>query len=207
MNKLLLAVTSLTMVGSSFNVLATQVDSTHYRGNSVYAYCSGYISEECGGYKSVSISAAENVTHDGSGKPEKSTDGYMSFYYWDYCGYYYNEGYGPINISKFQVQGGQLNSAELEGNADIYSWYTGQTIPVTIDLSFVGTGDLYRGNYRDRYRDGNTTSMSSYNGSYREASVEGSVMMSGNNLFDNCDDYKYGEISNSKNGSKTVYHD
>jgi hypothetical protein len=201
MNKLLLAVTSLTMVGSSFNVLATEVENMHYRGNSVSAYCYSYDYEPyypwCSSYKNVSVWAAENVTHDGSGKPEKSTDGYVYAYYWNSCYYpYYEYVYEPINISKFQVQGGQLNSAELEGNTE----------SVTIDLSFVGIGDLYRGNYRDHYRYGNTSYMSRYNGSYREASVEGSVMRSGINLFDDCD-YEYGEISHSNNGWKAIYRD
>ena len=196
MNKLLLSVTSLTMVGSSFNALANEVDNIHYRGKSIYAYCRSDASAWCGGgYKYVSIWAAENVTHEGQGKPEKSQDGSV---------YVYCRGYsswsGTINISNFQIQGGQLNSAELEGNTDVYPW-------LTIDLSFEGVGDLEHENYREHYWDGSTAYIYRYRGSYREASAEGSVMTSsGDNLFDDCS-YKYGYISNSNNGEITIYHD
>lgn len=202
MKRLLLSVVSLVVTaGSTFNVMAAapQIDKMQYKGESVYTYFSEYIPHMsyCGVYLYGNVWAAKNVTHDVPGAPVKSNEGNVGLWFYDSCYWWsYYGGNAYIQDLSFNIR--SPKEATLSGYADIDLGYYG-TVRVALDLSFVGTGDVYRGMYTERSQYGNTTYRYRSNGSSSEASVTGSLMMDGTNLIANPDSIS-SSISDSKSG-------
>lgn len=109
-----------------------------------------------------------------------------------------------VPSSALDVNGG-LQSASLQATVDAFNWVTGTYEPVAIDLTWTGEGEALRGH---------TTSSATFpggryttrlNGSYRLASVAGSVTLQSTNLLTNVR-FSSGMIASSVSSYTTVHH-
>jgi hypothetical protein len=131
---------------------------------------------------------------------------YLGIYRYDYCqNLYLNEAYGYANLAEgaFDTRG-KLQTARLVTTLEAYDWVTDTTAPVSVDLTWTGTGDVSRGGYNSRGNYANYRYMSHSVGSNRPASLAGSVVFGDINLTP--DSSSWASLSESQSGSVTTSH-
>jgi hypothetical protein len=148
-----------------------------------YADMSMYSSTECQ-YSDLYFYVYETTEKEGPGAPVKNNPtGSLNMYSDDFCTGGYSHGNAEIELSTFEVDK-NLDKAHAQGTGTLYTWeYESRddtspdyiVKPISIEVTWTGLGDLYKGHYRSRERMGTTIYTSNSNGSSREAQARGSI--------------------------------
>jgi hypothetical protein len=178
------------VVSQSASAAPPQKDSSSFKGDSASIWLSHFEPSfspdpymACGMLTDVSISASSNVVRTEPGKPMASTEIFANVYAYDTCtGDTLFSGYGVLTNAGFVSDG--TKSASLKATIDVFNWYTGSTAPLSLNLTFTGSGDVSHGSYHSNDRWGNTTYHSRSSGAYREAIASGDVVWGGVDLMD-----------------------
>jgi hypothetical protein len=186
--------TALTLL-SLTTVPALAATSTKYQFKGQNASANFYQSDDCN-YSSVSVNGFDNVTKSGPGAPVSQTGAYLYYSSYNFCtgAQFYGSGFSeniPFTSNK-------LNSATLNGTFTVYDYYSGTSKTATVNLTWTGTGDTYRGKSQSRYQGPGYTSIYRSSGSSRDAEVTGTVTLDGANLIANLT--SSGSLSTSSNG-------
>ncbi|MFS0515437.1 hypothetical protein ACEYW6_12055 [Nostoc sp. UIC 10607] len=190
--------TALTLLSLS-TVPALAATATKYQIKGQNAYASFYQSDDCS-YTYVSVYGFDSATKSGSGAPISQTGGYLDYSSYNYCtgAQFYGSGFSeniPFTSNK-------LNSATLNGTFTVYDYYSETSKTATVNLTWTGTGDTYRGKSNSRYQGPGYSSIYRSSGSSRDAQVSGTVTLDGTNLIANMT--SSGSLSTSSNGSLEI---
>jgi len=152
-----------------------------YRGEG--AYMSMYTRTECQ-QSDLSFSVYESIQKDAPGAPVSTNPGGSLYTYAeDFCTGSYSYGDAEIELSTFNIAN-NLDSAYAQGTGTLYTWeYEGWddtspdyiVKPITIEVTWTGEGNLYKGHYRYRESYGPVSYTSTSTGSMREAQAVGSI--------------------------------
>lgn len=189
------ALTLLTL--TNVPVLAATATKYQLKGNNAYA--SFYQSDDCS-YTDVSVYGFDNVTKSAPGAPVSQTGAYLYYSSYNFCtgAQFYGSGFGD-NVT---FTSSKLNSATLNGTFTVYDYYSETSKTATVNLTWTGTGDTYRGKSQYRYQGPGYTSSYRSSGSYRDANVTGTVTLDGANWITNMT--SYGSLSTSTSGSLEI---
>ncbi|MGF1938409.1 MAG: hypothetical protein RM347_029325 [Nostoc sp. ChiQUE02] len=190
--------TALTLLSLS-TVPALAATATKYQFKGQNAYASFSQSDDCS-YTDVSVSAFDNVTKSGPGAPTSQTGAYFYYSSYNYCTG--TQSYGDGFSENVTFTSNKLNSATLNGSFTVYDYYLGTSKTATVNLTWTGTGDTYRGKSQSRYQSPGYTSSYRYTGSSRDAQVSGSVILDGTN-FANLPT-SYASLGTSSSGSLEI---
>jgi len=189
------ALTLLTL--TNVPVLAATATKYQFKGNNASAYF--YQSDDCS-YTDVSVNGFDNVTKSGPGAPVSQTGAYLYYSTYNFCTGTQSYGYGFGDNVTFTSN--KLNSATLNGTFTVYDYYSGASKTATVNLTWTGTGDTYRGKYQSRSQGPGYTSIYRSSGSSRDADVTGTVTLNGTDLIANLT--SSGSLSTSSNGSLEI---
>jgi hypothetical protein len=173
--------TALTLLSlTTVPALAATATKYQFKGENASAYF--YQSDDCS-YTDVSVYGFDNVTKSGPGAPISRTGASLYYSSYNYCTgeYFYGNGFSeniPFTSNK-------LNSATLNGTFTVYDYYSATSKTATVNLSWIGTGDTYRGKYQSRSQGPGYTSIYRSSGSSRDAQVSGTIVLDGKNLITN----------------------
>ncbi|MBD2561096.1 MULTISPECIES: hypothetical protein [Nostoc] len=190
--------TALTLLSLS-TVPALAATATKYQVKGQNAYASFYQSDDCS-YTYVSVYGFDSVTKSGPGAPISQTGGYLDYSSYNYCtgAQFYGGGF----TENIPFTSNKLNSATLNGTFTVYDYYSETSKTATVNLTWTGTGDTYRGKSNSRYQGPGYSSIYRSSGSSRDAQVSGTVTLDGTNLIANMT--SYGSLSTSSNGSLEI---
>jgi len=181
------------------NVPVLAATATKYQFKGQNASASFYQSDDCS-YTDVSVYGFDSVTKSGPGAPISQTGAYFYYSNYNYCTG--TQSYGDGFSENVTFTSNKLNSATLNGTFTVYDYYSGASKTATVNLTWTGTGDTYRGKSQSRYQGPGYTSSYRFNGSSRDAQVSGSVTLDGTNLIANLT--SYGSLSTSSSGSLEI---
>lgn len=187
--------TALTLLSlSTVPTLAATATKYQFKGNNASA--SFYQSDDCS-YTSVYVYGFDNATKSGPGAPVSQTAAYLDYSSYNYCtgASLYGYGYGE-NVS---FTSNKLNSASLNGTFTIYDYNSGGTKTATVNLTWTGTGDTYRGKYNSSYQGPGYLSKYRSTGSSRDAQVSGNITVDGTDIIANLTT-SYASLSTSSSG-------
>jgi hypothetical protein len=187
--------TALTLLSlSTVPALAATATKYQFKGNNASA--SFYQSDDCG-YNSVSVYGFDNSTKSGPGAPVSQTGAYLYYSSYNFCTetQSYGEGFGE-NVT-FTTN--KLNSAALNGTFTVYDYNSGSTKTATVNLTWTGTGDTYRGKFNSSYQGTGYLSRYRSTGSSRDAQVSGNVTLDGTDIIANLTS-SYASLSTSSSG-------
>lgn len=185
----------LTVLSLSLPVVAANVNKSQFKGENAYATFYQY--DGCNS-TSVSVSAFTNITKSAPGAPTDQMGAYLYYDNYNYCTGTYSSSSGESPNATFTIDN-QLKSASLKGTFALYDYYSGTTKTANVNLTWTGTGDLFRN--RSSYTYQTPTSLTRYrsNGENRDAAVSGSVTVDGTNVITNLS--SYGSLYSSSNGT------
>jgi hypothetical protein len=189
------ALTLLTL--TNVPVLAATATKYQFKGNNASAYF--YQSDDCS-YTDVSVYGFDNVTKSGPGAPVSQTGAYLYYSSYNYCNG--TQFYGSGFSENIPFTSNKLNSATLNGTFTVYDYYSGASKTATVNLTWTGTGDTYRGKSQSRNQGPGYTSSYRYTGSSRDANVTGNVTLDGANLIANLT--SSGSLGTSTSGSLEI---
>lgn len=135
------------------------------------------------------VAVYESITRTSGSSSVYSVAYLFAFQYDDCQSLYLNDFYGfaYLEPNAFDTRG-QLRSARLVTTMDVTD-RNGSTSPVSIDLTWIGVGDIMRGNSHFRTRYPSYSLMSHQVGSNTLASVTGSVVLGDANLTPQASDF------------------
>lgn len=131
---------------------------------------------------------------------------YVSLYRYDSCQYrYFDQFYGSFNLAEgaFDTRG-KLQVDRLVTTGVLYDYCTGAEVPVSLDLTWTGTGEVTRGSYNSRGSYPNYRYASHSVGSNRMATVSGTVVVGEDTLTP--DASAWASLSDSQSGSMYSWH-
>ena len=177
-------------------------DVFHYSFKGQYAVAYFYSGDEC------SFTYANVFANDGSikteGKPEVVS--YASIYVsqYDYCIGTYLDAYGSAELAEegFQIDK-KLTSATLDTTIEVYDYYSGNSFPVSISISWTGSGDISSGKYHSHFQGFGYSSNYRSNGSSRDAEASGTV--SGGTINFTPESDSYGYMGSANEGTLYMY--
>jgi hypothetical protein len=178
---------------------------SHFKG--ITAYASFWSLDPTGCISTyVDVSVYESIYRNPPQDPGSYAAAYLYISRYDYCqNLYLNEIYGYANLAEgaFDTRG-KLQTTRLVTTMEVYDWLTNTTAPVSIDLTWTGTGDVSRGSYNSRGNYPSYRYMYHSVGSSRPADVTGSVVLGGTNLITGSS--AWGSLSESQSGSVTTWN-
>jgi hypothetical protein len=185
-------------------VVRAETTVSRFRGLSAFASFSNVDSTGC--IKSYTdVAVYENASRT-SGTSSESSQAYVFFFQYDNCqNLYLNDFSGSVNLAPdaFDTRG-RLRSARLVTPIEVYSYLTGSTFQVSVDLTWTSVGDVVRGNSHYRTSYPNYSISSHQVGSNTEASTVGTVLLDGANLIPQPSDYA--SIYDNQSGNVVVTH-
>ncbi len=187
----------LSVLSLSLPAIAATTDTYRFKGENASASFSQY--DGCNS-NSVYVSAYTNITKDGPGAPAEQTGAYLYYSNYNYCTGTGSYGYGSSPNATFTIKN-SLDSATLNGTFTVNDYSSGSQTTKTVDvaLTWTGTGDTSRGNYRSHVQGPGYTSIYRSVGASRDAQASGSVTLDGTNLIANLPN-TYTTLSSSNNG-------
>ncbi|BAZ31851.1 hypothetical protein NIES4074_43240 [Cylindrospermum sp. NIES-4074] len=188
-------IASLTVLSLTAPAFAATTEQYKFKGESASASFSQY--DGCNSTY-VGVYAFDNVTKDAPGAPTSQTGANLYYSSYDYCTGVGSYGYGYSENATF-TSSNSLQSASLSGSFTLYDYSSAVNKTAAVDLTWTGTGDLFRGNSHSTYQGPGYRSSYRSVGAYRDASVTGTVTVDGTNLIANVP--SYGSLSSSNNGS------
>jgi hypothetical protein len=93
------------------------------------------------------------------------------------------DGFAWLPADALQIDG-RLNTASLRTTVDLYDWVSETTIPVAIDINWIGNGDTITGRERTHFhvRKSNFLKIDSFAEKIRISEASGTVMLRGENV-------------------------
>lgn len=181
--------------------LATQAEVQRLSGYAAEAHF--YDFSDCA-ESGVWLFVSEVKDQGPPGKGELSPWLYLSVWQENYCEGDYSSSYfdGPLDSAAFEMDK-NLSVATLNTTVELYDWQTDTTEAVTVDLTWHGEGDLVKESVHWRYKVGDLIVRERMNGTNREASAFGTVMLESTNLISRPSDYAL--LQQVKSGVVTVY--
>ncbi len=180
---------------ASTRAAAKEVFSAKASGQAATVYFSSY--DSCV-YTYAYLNPVDGAVKTSDGRSSSSSIwGYVEQY--DYCSWSYTGGYlyGDLDPDAFQSDK-QLNTATL--NASVFACYW-DCVPVTLNLSWTGTGDTVSGKANFATKGQEFSSKSSYDATWRGATVTGTVVFPTQTI--NVD--SSGTIESVKSSSTYIY--
>lgn len=187
-------VASLTLLSLTAPAFAAPTVQYQFRGETASAYFSQ--SDGCNSAY-VDVYSFDNVTKDAPGAPTSQKEAYLYYSNYNYCTGVGSYGAGSSKDATFTI-GNSLQSASLSGTFALFDYSTAVNRTAAVDLSWVATGDTYRGNSHYHYQGSGYRAISRSVGSSRDASVTGTVNVDGINLIANLP--SFATLSSSNNG-------
>jgi hypothetical protein len=188
-------IASLTVLSLTAPALAVTTDQYKFKGESASAYFSQY--DGCNS-SYVSVYGFDNVTKDAPGAPTSQKGAYLYYSSYNYCTGVGSYGSGSSQDATFTI-GNSLQSASLSGTFTLDDYSSAVNKTAAVDLTWTGTGDIFRGNNHGTYQGPGYRSNYRSVGSNRDASVTGTVTVDGTNLIANLP--SFGSLSSSNSGS------
>lgn len=174
---------------------------THYRSRGAGASAGWYNQDGCI-VTSASVGLTD-MTMKVGGPPTESSYLYVSVWQWDWCtSSVLRNIYATVPLGPNEFVGSKkLDGATLVTNVSGYDFVTSSEVELTLDIDWVGDGEISRGAYHNTNWFGGIFSRSGGNGSYRSAIVSGTIS-------DGVTDYAvgsiWGQLSYSTNSFLTV---
>jgi hypothetical protein len=154
----------------------------------------------------VDVSVYESQYRSTEQGASSYSNAYVSVYRYDSCQYvYFDELYGSITLANgaFDTRG-KLQMDRLVTSGVLYDYWTGSEVPVALDLTWTGTGDVTRGSYNSRGSYPNYRYSTHSVGSNRLATVSGTVVVGDTTLSP--DASAWASLSDSQTGSTYNWH-
>lgn len=197
---MLLVVSVLLGIVATSTVNAAEV--THYRSRGVSASAGLYSSDGCIN-TSTSVNVNDMTTKVG-GPPTESTILFLSIWQWDECtSTILRNIFATVSLGPNEFVGSKkLDGAALITTVSGYDNVTSSAVEITLDIDWVGDGEISRGQYQSHYWFGGQFSSSRGNGSFRPAVMSGVIS-------DGITDYAagsiiWGQIGYSTNSSLAI---
>lgn len=202
-------VATLALAAAILPVSAAKPTSFSYNGMSAY----GLVSSTEGCVKTdVFILGAEETTpgnskNDGGvgamAGPSTGATVYISRY--DICNQTTLMGMSGMTTELPEVSfdvSRQLTTARLNTTIDAYDWSSNHAVPITVDVTWTGSGELNRTNDHYRYHGDGMMITTHYHGISRHAEVSGSVSDGTTNFIEG--DTGYGTLMDTHGGTLVI---
>lgn len=184
-----------------FALPATAAPETYrFKGETAYASF-GRELNECA-YMFVDIYAYANIGRNDRGSPKQSSVS-VSYDISNSCtGDFWSSEAVSDNLN-FQVVS-SLKSASLTGKIPLYDSSTHAEREISIDLKWTGVGEVTRTHSQFKNRSPDFIYFYRFNGTYRDASVEGNILLDGNSLLRDLS-YGYAGLYSANSGTADIY--
>lgn len=154
----------------------------------------------CGKQTAVFVSGFDGAYREGPGKAEPRSVLYVDLYSFDECTGEYR--WGGTYLDPADLEIGRLQGTEVFVTFEVFDEWTGVSIPATVDLSIQGVGEATRAHYMQSIHNPEYTYRARMNGTFREATVTGTVMLGGEDLMAGA--YTYGQLAHVNQGEAFV---
>jgi hypothetical protein len=148
---------------------------------------------------SLTVNAFSNVTQSSFGNSE-GTSAFASFFEFDSCTGTFQSAFAFDEAAEYDQD--RVDSASLAANFELIDDSTLEAIgTLAVDIELTGTGDTTRVNSRSTTQSGDFTFKFRSQGSFREATVAGSVSLDGEDLTGLS---QSAQLSTTRSGDLTV---
>lgn len=195
----LLLVSVLLGIVAAATVNAAEV--THYQSRGAGASAGGYSSDGCID-TGTSVSVAD-MTSKVDGPPTESTNLFINISEWDSCNFLpLRNIFATVSLGPNEFVGSKkLDGATLATSVSAYDDVTSSNVTLTLNLDWVGGGDISRGMYQNNNWFGWIFIRNGGSGSYRQATLSGTIS---DGLTDYAVGSPWGNLWYSTNSSLTV---
>jgi hypothetical protein len=157
---------------------AARAETYHFSSKGLTAYADFFSWDGCV-ETYASISATDGKVKQ-TGKPAVVSEVWVYVSAYNYCTdeYLSADGYASLAADEFQINRG-LGTATLVTTINVYDYYNGNSFPLSIDLTWTGSGGVYQEKYHSQYRAPGYSYNSRWMGTFRDALASGSVSGAG----------------------------
>ena len=110
-------------------------------------------------------------------------------------------GWSLLSDQDFQMSH-RLDGATLTATIEVYDYVSDTTFPVTVDLAWIGDGDITRGNNSYHYQSPGHIMNGHFNGTFRDATASGTISDGTTNFA--AEASEYGSLYSAKSGSVSI---
>jgi hypothetical protein len=132
----------------------------------------------------VFVFGAEQAVKEGPGKPSTGPLAVVQLFEFNLCTNELRELFGITNDATFEV-GKKLTGARLQTTIPGFDVVNGVEVPVVVDLTWTGAGELASQSDRFRLKLPGVMVSEWFKGTFRPAQVSGTVMVGGENVATN----------------------
>lgn len=171
--------TTLLLVSVLLGVVAASAvnaaEVTHYQSRGAAASAWWNNSDGCIN-TGTSVTVTDMTTKVG-GPPTESTDLFVNVWQWDSCNSTTLRSiFATVSLGPNEFVGSKkLDGATLVASVSGYDYATSSNVTLTLNLDWVGDGDIFRGMYQNNNWFGGIFFRQHASGSYRQATLTGTV--------------------------------
>lgn len=197
--------TTLVLVSVLLGIVATSpvnaAEVTHYQSRGAGASAGWYSSDGCID-TGTSVSVAD-MTSKADGPPTENTNLSINISEWDSCNFLpLRNIFATVSLGPNEFVGSKkLDGATLATSVSAYDYVTSSNVTLTLNLDWVGDGDISRGMFQNNNWFGGIFFRQRGNGSYRQATLSGTIS---DGVTNYAVDSQWGNLWYSTNSSLTI---
>ena len=149
------------------------------------------------------VLVTEGRIKEGGGKPQSVSEILVGISRLNNCTFeFFLEASGIATLPPEAFVVHQLDSATLNTTVEVCDSISGNCFPVSISLSWTGTGSVIKDKSKSSTNFGKCKIQSSFNGTFRDAVATGSITGQGTNFTPNASDFA--QLADVKNGTSQI---